>query len=124
MDGAILSFFSGHEAALPLYAALEEKLRETMGDWETRVQKTQISLYRKRLFACVSFLPVRRAKDRPGAYITLSIGLTDRIASDRIDQAVEVRPNRWTHHLLISGAEEIDGEVMQWIRAAAAFAER
>ena len=69
-------------------------------------------------------MPVRRAKDRPGAYITLSIGLTDRIASDRIDQAVEVRPNRWTHHLLISGAEEIDGEVMQWIRAAAAFAER
>lgn len=124
MDGAILSFFSGHEAALPLYAVLEERLRETVGEWETRVQKTQISFYRRHLFACVSFLPVRRAQDRPRAFMTVTFGLPSRLPSERIDQAVEARPGRWTHHVLIGSAEEIDGELMGWIKAAAAFAER
>jgi len=124
MDGAILSFFSGHEAALPLYAALEERLRETVGEWETRVQKTQISFYRRHLFACVSFLPVRRTQDRPRAFMTVTFGLPSRLPSERIDQAVEARPGRWTHHVLIGSAEEIDGELMGWIKAAAAFAER
>lgn len=123
MDGAILSFFSGHESALPLYAAWEEKLRDAVGETEVRVQKTQISFYRKHLFACVSFLPVRRAADRLPAYITVTFGLPARVESPRIDSACEVRPHRWTHHVLIGQPTEIDGELMRWIREAADFAE-
>ena len=124
MDGAILSFFSGHEGALPLFAAWEERLAGAVDGVQVRVQKTQISYSRKRLFACVSFLPVRKAADRPRDYITVTFGLPYRVLSGRIDQAVEARPNRWTHHVLIGSAEEIDGTMMDWLREAAAFAER
>ena len=44
-----------------------------------------------------------------------------RIESPRIDVAAEPYPNRWTHHMLISRAEEIDGELMEWVREAAEF---
>jgi len=69
----------------------------------------------------VSFLPVRKAKERPGAYIVVTFGLGYRVESSRIDGAVEPYPGRYTHHVLISGAEEIDGELMGWVKEAAAF---
>ena len=41
--------------------------------------------------------------------------------SPRIDVASEPYPNRWTHHMLIASEEEIDDELMSWIKEAAAF---
>ncbi len=38
--------------------------------------------------------------------------------------ATEPYPNRWTHYVLISAAEEIDDELMSWIKAAAAFSDK
>ncbi|MDE6880134.1 MAG: hypothetical protein K2P20_02115, partial [Oscillospiraceae bacterium] len=35
--------------------------------------------------------------------------------------AVEPYPNRWTHHVLVASAEEINGELMGWVKEAAAF---
>ena len=124
MDGAILSFFSGHEGALPLFAAWEERFAGAVDGVQVRVQKTQISYSRKRLFACVSFLPVRKAADQPRDYITVTFGLPYRVPSGRIDSACQPYPGRWTHHVLIGSAGEIDGELMDWIREAAAFAQR
>ncbi len=40
-----------------------------------------------------------------------------------IFQAVEPYPNRWTHHVIIQSAEEIDEELMGWVQAAYAFAQ-
>lgn len=37
--------------------------------------------------------------------------------------AVEPYPNRWTHHVLISAPEEIDDELMGWIKEASIFSE-
>lgn len=123
MDGAILSFFSGHEDALPLYAAWEAQLAAQVGEAQVKVQKTQISFYRRHLFACVSFLPVRRAPDRPRPYLTVTFGLPFRVELPRIDSACEPYPGRWTHHVLIASPDEIDAELMGWVRQAAAFAE-
>ena len=39
----------------------------------------------------------------------------------RIDAAVEPYPNRWTHHVLVASEEEIDGELMGWVKAASEF---
>ena len=86
-----------------------------------KVQKTQISFSNKHNFAFVSFLPARKAKDRPKTYITVSFGLQYRKESPRIDAASEPYPNRWTHHMLISSVDEIDDELMEWIKEAAAF---
>lgn len=72
-------------------------------------------------FAFVSFLPVRKAKERPKVYIVVSFGLNYKVESPRIQVVTEPYPNRWTHHMMISSAEEIDDELMGWIREAGVF---
>ena len=42
--------------------------------------------------------------------------------SPRIAVATEPYPGRWTHHIVVAGPEEIDGELMGWVKEAAAFA--
>lgn len=116
-----LFFFAQHEAALPLYEAFAAKACTAVGDVRIRVQKTQIAFSNRHNFAFVSFLPVRKAKERPAAYITVTFGLNYRLTSPRIDAATEPYPNRWTHHVLIAKPEEIDEELMFWIAEASAF---
>ena len=73
-------------------------------------------------FREVSFAPVRKAKDRPKSFLTITFGLAYRKESDRIDAAVEAYPNRWTHHVMIGSVEEVDEELLSWIVEAAEFA--
>lgn len=94
MNADILQFFESHMDALPIYEALENAVWRDIQPVEVRAQKTQISFYNRRMFACASFLPARKKKDRP---------------------------NRWTHHVLISAPKEIDGELLGWIKEAAEF---
>lgn len=119
MNGDILFFFSAHLDALPLYELLEMQIMEQIPDVTVRVTKTQITFANRRGFAFVSFLPVRRPQVR--SCITVSFGLGYRLQSPRIDAATEPYPNRWTHHVQVSTVGEIDGELMVWLREAAAF---
>ena len=121
MSGDELFFFNEKPAALPLYEAFAQRLFAEIDNVTIRVQKTQISFSNKYNFAVVSFLPARKAKGRPKTYITVSFGLQYRKESPRIDVASEPYPNRWTHHMLISSVEEIDDELMEWIKEAATF---
>lgn len=116
-----LFFFDKHLDALPLYELFEQKLLSELGSADIKVQKTQISFSNKHNFAFVSFLPVRKVKERPQTYIVITFGLGHRVESPRIDAATEPYPNRWTHHVLISEPEEIDEELMGWVKEAAAF---
>ena len=86
-----------------------------------KVSKTQISFSNKRGFAFVSFNPCRSAKERPDVWMTVTFGLSYRKDSPRIDVATEPYPNRWTHHVMVGSEEEIDAELMGWIREAAEF---
>lgn len=122
MDADTLLFFDGHMDALPLYEALVARIEAEIGEMRIKVQKSQISFYQKHLFACVSFLRVRRKKDCPESYIVVTFGLSHRVMSPRIDVATEPYPNRWTHHLLLSQPEEIGEELMAWLKEAAEFA--
>lgn len=121
MNQDILFFFDKHPEALPLYEALEERIRSEIPDVKIKVQKTQISFANKHNFAFVSFLPARKAKERPDIYITVTFGLGYRKESPRIDAATEPYPNRWTHHMLISQVDEVDDELLGWIKEAGAF---
>lgn len=76
------------------------------------------------MFACVSFARVRKKKDCPENYIVVTFGLEHKAESTRIDIATEPYPNRWTHHLLVSRLDEIDEELMGWIKEAAEFAQQ
>lgn len=120
-DSDILLFFDKKPAALPLYEAFEQAVLSQIEDVHIRAQKTQISFSNRHLFAAVSFLPVVKAKERPEPYITISFGLDFHLLSPRIQAATEPYPNRWTHHVLIDSVQQIDAELMDWIKMAAAF---
>lgn len=122
MNSDILFFFDGRLAALPLYEAFEQKVLTGIEEVHIKVQKTQIAFSSRHNFAFVSFLPVRKAKERPDAYIVITFGLSHEVKAARIDAATEPYPNRWTHHVLIAEPEEIDDELMAWVKEAAVFA--
>lgn len=123
METATLFFFEQHREALPLYEAFERRVTDELADVRIKVQKSQISFYNRHLFACVSFARVRKKKDCPPAFIVVTLGLNRRLDSPRVEIATEPYPNRWTHHFLISDVGEIDGELMQWVKEAAAFSD-
>lgn len=122
MSPEILFFFDKHLPALPLYKAFEAAVLEAVPEAAIKVQKTQITFSNRHGFAFVSFLPARRAMDRPDPYITVTLGLHRRLDSPRVDQVSEPYPGRWTHHLVIGSVEEIDNELMSWVREAYDFA--
>ena len=124
MDEQILQFFDRYPDAIPLYEKFEKCVEDLVPEVRIKVQKTQISFYNRHMFACVSFAGVRRKKDCPDCYIVVTFGLEHKAESPRIDIVTEPYPNRWTHHVLISELEEIDDELMGWIREAAEFSDR
>lgn len=117
-------FFRESPLSLPLYLALEERILAEFPETHVQVQKTQISFSNRRNFAFASLLPARRAALRPDPYLTVTVGLSRRLDSPRVDAASEPYPGRWTHHIVIGSAEEIDGELMGWIQEAAEFSSR
>lgn len=122
MGPDVLFFFQRDLEALGIYEAFEAKVLAEVENVSVKVQKTQITFMNPRVFAAVSFLPARKKSQRPEHYVTVTLGLNRRLASPRVDAASEPYPNRWTHHLTIASPEEIDGELMGWVREAAAFA--
>ena len=116
-----LQFFEVMPGALPLYEQLLELVRQTVGPFSIRVQKTQITWSNRYVFACISFAKVRPAKLRPQTYLVVTFGLDHRVESPRIDIATEPYPHRWTHHVLISAPEEIYNELLGWVREAYDF---
>ena len=121
MNNNILLFFGQHIEALPLYEKLEDQIRIEIPDVKVKVAKTQISFSNKRGFAFVSFIPCRRAKERPAAWMTVSFGLGYRKEAERIDVVTEPYPGRWTHHVMVGSTAEIDEELLAWIKEAAEF---
>ena len=118
-----LLFFDAHRAALPLFAALEEWIFERFPEAKKRVQKTQITFYNSHVFACVSFARVKRKAELPADWLTLTLGLPVALDSPRVAVKCEPYPGRWTHHFVLSREEELDREMMAWIRASYDFAE-
>ena len=114
-------FFDGHPAELALYEALFRRMDGAFPEGTVKVQKSQISFYGRHLFGAAS-LPIRRRKDWPERCLVVTVGLSHRLDSPRVAVAVEPYPNRWTHHTIVSEPDQLDGELMGWLREAHAFA--
>ena len=121
MNSDILFFFAERMDALPMYEKLEEQILVQIPDVKIKVAKTQITFVNKRGFTFVSFNPCRKAAHRPQVWLTLTFGLGYRKESPRIDVATEPYPNRWTHHVMVGSVDQIDDELINWIREAAEF---
>ena len=121
MNSDTLFFFREHMEALPMYEKLVEQILAQIPEVKIKVAKTQITFANKRGFAFVSFNPCRKAAQRPKVWMTVTFGLRYRKESLRIEVATEPYPNRWTHHVMVGSTEEIDEELMDWIKEAADF---
>lgn len=114
-------FFGGAPEGFALYAGLERRILAAHPQVTVKVQKTQITFSARFGFAWF-WLPDRRVKGCPEAKLMVSFGLDHRVESPRIFAAVEPYPNRWTHHVIVQSADEIDDKLMGWIREAYEFA--
>ena len=60
----------------------------------------------------------------PATWLTLTLGLPYPLDSERVAVKSEVYPGRWTTHLVLGSAAELDGELLGWLDEAYDFAER
>ena len=121
-EADVLAFFSGKPLEMELYNTLFRRMEEIFSDASVKVQKSQISFYGRHLFSAVS-LPLRRKKNWPEHCIVVTIGLSHPLESPRTAVSMEPYPGRWTNHVLISEAAQIDEELMEWLKEAWVFAE-
>ena len=124
-DGAVndLSvdlFFMKQPELLPLYLEIERAVRDRLGDFEVVVQKSQITWKGPGSFAALWLPRWKRPDGR--IYVGLSFFLEFQVESPRIPYSTEPYPNRWTHHTIVSEPDQLDGELMGWLREAHAFA--
>lgn len=122
LDADALMFFDQHMDILPLYQAFEELLFDSFPVVNKRVQKTQITFSNRHVFACVSFARVKRKAELPMGYLVVTLGLPCPLDSERVAVKTEPYPGRWTHHIVVSNQEELDEELLSWVREAYDFA--
>jgi hypothetical protein len=101
-----------------------QRAEDVLPEFGIHVQKTQITLLIRHAFACVSPPAVHSKALMPQCSITLTSGLDHPLASARIDAKSEAYPGRWTHHLVICDAEELDSELFAWMHEACELAAR
>ncbi len=107
-------FLSGYEEARPIFDALRAEI-EVLGPVDMRVTRSQVAFRRRRPFAW-AWVPARYLGR--GAPLVLTLSFDRRDSSPRWKEIVEPAPGRFTHHLELRAASDIDGEVRAWLRAA------
>lgn len=120
----VLMFFDGHMTALPLYEAFEERVFALLPETTMKVQKTQITFSNRHVYACVSFMRVRKKAQLPDPYIVITLGLSYPLESERVAAKTEPYPGRWTTHIVVGSKEEIDDELFAWVSQAYAYSQK
>ena len=124
MDADTLLFFEQQPAALPFYEAFHDAVLKRHPDARIKIQKTQISFSNRYIFACVSFLRVKKKKELLDPYLVITLGLPYSLESPRVAVKTEPYPGRWTTHIVIGSEEEVDEELLGWTDEAYCFAGR
>ena len=120
MTAPVLEFLRGDPALIALFEAVEAAVA-ALGKSEMDVKKSQISWGNPLKFSFFS-LPARSIRGRKEGCAILTLGLDRRVDHPKIFQAVEPYPGRWTHHILLTQPQEVDGTVAAWLADAYAFA--
>ena len=108
-------FFDGQRVAHAIHMAVAQAIAR-IGPAETRVSKSQVGFLRHHLFAA-TWMPRRYLKG-DHAPLVLSVFLRRPHESPRWKEVVEPAPGRFTHHLELHSADEVDGFVEQALREA------
>lgn len=109
-------YFADREPdARPLFEAVRAAI-EPIGPVQIRATKSQVAFRRRIGFAWV-WIPGQYLRSET-APLVLTIDLHRRDPSPRWKQIVEPYPGRFTHHLELFSAAQIDDEVLGWLREA------
>jgi hypothetical protein len=108
--------FAGHPVALAVLFRVRSVL-EQHGPVDIRTTKSQVAFRRARGFACL-WLPGQYLAN-PAADVVLSFALGRCDPSPRFKEVVHPSPKHWIHHLEINDADDVDDEVVLWLREAA-----
>ncbi|HSO17172.1 MAG TPA: DUF5655 domain-containing protein [Arthrobacter sp.] len=106
--------FSGSPRGLELFRTVEALLAAPTPP-AVRATKSQVAFREKRGFAYLWW---------PGRYVdsdvpaVLSIALPRRIGSTRFKEVANPSPGVWMHHLELHAADQLDREVLDWLREA------
>ena len=126
MDTNTILFFEQQPKALALYEVFEKAVVNRYPDTKIKVQKTQISFSNKHIFACASFLRVKKKKELPDPYLVITLvitlGMPYPLDSTRVAVKTEPYPGRWTTHIVIGKQEDVDEELLGWLAEAYDFA--
>jgi len=109
-------FFAGHPLALTVFFRVRSVL-ERLGPVEIRTTKSQVAFHRTRGFAYL-WLPGQYLA-KPAADVVLSFALGRPDPSPRFKEVVHPSPEHWMHHLEVNDPDDIDDEVVGWLREAA-----
>jgi hypothetical protein len=108
-------FFSGYGESRRIFDALHDAIA-ALGPVEVRVTKSQVAFRRRKAFAW-AWVPEKYLR-RALAPLVLTLSFPKRNRSPRWKQIVEPAPGRFTHHLELRAASEIDPKVRLWLREA------
>ena len=114
-------FFCDNKKIFPVYEAFVFELISRFPKTKIKVQKTQISFSNRHIFACVSFMRVRKKAELLDEYFVLTLGLPVPLESARVAAKTEAYPGRWTTHIVISGFSDLDDELSELVRQAYDF---
>jgi len=109
-------FFAGRD---PVSREIYESLRteiESLGDVKIRITKSQIA-FRHRVAFAWAWMPGKYVRGDV-APLVLTVDLRHRDKSPRWKEIVEPRSGRFTHHLELRSATQLDDEVRSWLREA------
>jgi hypothetical protein len=112
---ALDEFFGGRSRSRQIFDALRAAV-EALGPSEVRVSKSQVAFRRRRAFAW-AWLPEMYLRG-DHAPLVMTLALRHKDASIRWTQVVDPAKGRFTHHLELHSADEIDDEVRAWLREA------
>lgn len=108
-------FFAGQETARGIFEAVAAAVA-AVGPADLRVTKSQVAFRRRTGFA-YTWMPAKYLR-RGDVPLVLTVALRRRDDSPRWKQIVEPVSGRFTHHLELRSAAEIDDEVRGWLREA------
>ncbi|MCE7937936.1 hypothetical protein DCC79_12435 [bacterium] len=115
IEADLAAFFGGRDAARGIFDAVRAAV-EAAGPAEVRVTRSQVAFRRRRPFAW-AWTPDRYLG--PGhAPLVLTLSFAQRDPSPRWKQVVAPTPRRFTHHLELWSAADVDDEVRRWVRDA------
>lgn len=107
-------FFGPDENAVLIFRSLARSLVALEGVTIV-VSKSQVAFRARRGFA-FAWAPSRYVKsDVP---LVVSIGLQERLRSSRFKEVAHPSPSTWMHHLELREVNDVDSEVIGWLRRA------